>query len=131
MGTRSNIGIEYEDGSIKFVYCHWDGYPSNNGQILFDHYQTRSEVEALVALGEISSLGATPSSTKDYHTWRDGDLVVLETDHRDRAFQQEYCYIFSVKNDTWYVKGVEENLWYIRASKDFEGWMELEQALDI
>lgn len=29
MSTRSHICYENEDGSVKGVYCHYDGYPSN------------------------------------------------------------------------------------------------------
>jgi hypothetical protein len=56
MATRSRIGIENEDGSVSSVYCHWDGYPSNNGKILVDHYTDREKVKELIALGSISSL---------------------------------------------------------------------------
>lgn len=55
MGTRSAIGIELENGKIEAVYCHWDGYLSNNGRILLDHYD-REKTLALVALGDLSSL---------------------------------------------------------------------------
>ena len=27
MATRSRIAIELSDGTVKSVYCHWDGYP--------------------------------------------------------------------------------------------------------
>jgi hypothetical protein len=131
MGTRSNIGIEYEDGSVKFVYCHWDGYPSNNGEILFNNYHTKNDVEALVALGSISSLDSSPSSTKDYHTWRNEEIVIQEEDHRNKSYQEEYSYIFSVKDNTWYVKGAtEEKLWYIKDDDSYEGWVPLERVLD-
>ena len=39
MSTRSHIGIWNEDGSLDVIYCHWDGYPSYNGAVLFHHYQ--------------------------------------------------------------------------------------------
>ena len=56
MATRSRIGIENEDGTVSSVYCHWDGYPSNNGKILVEHYTDREKVKELIALGAISSL---------------------------------------------------------------------------
>lgn len=60
MSTRSYIVIEKKrESGEKFyegVYCHWDGYPSCNGQILFDHYKDRAKVEKLISLGDISSL---------------------------------------------------------------------------
>lgn len=57
MGTRSNIGIQHPDGSYDVIYCHWDGYPSNNGKILYEHYQDLNKIKKLIALGDISSLG--------------------------------------------------------------------------
>lgn len=38
MGTRSAIVLKREDGKYQGIYCHWDGYPSNNGKILFENY---------------------------------------------------------------------------------------------
>lgn len=56
MATRSRIGIENEDGTVSSVYCHWDGYPSNNGRILVAHYTDREKVKELISLGAISAL---------------------------------------------------------------------------
>lgn len=57
MGTRSDIIVQLKDDRWGRIYCHWDGYPSHNGRILFDHYKTQAKVEKLIALGDISSLG--------------------------------------------------------------------------
>lgn len=56
MGTRSNIGLQNEDGSYDIIYCHWDGYPSYNGRLLFEHYQDVKKIKKLIALGDLSSL---------------------------------------------------------------------------
>lgn len=57
MSTRSAIGIRLPNGSIKGVYCHWDGYLSYNGVILATEYQDKEKVLKLVNLGDLSSLG--------------------------------------------------------------------------
>ena len=57
MGTRSTIALEYADGTVDQIYCHWDGYLSNNGQILLQHYMDPFKVRELMDLGDISSLG--------------------------------------------------------------------------
>ena len=57
MGTRSTIALEYADGTVGQVYCHWDGYLENNGMILYKHYQDPFKVRELLDLGDISSLG--------------------------------------------------------------------------
>ncbi len=33
MSTRSSISIKTSKNDGKTIYCHWDGYPSNNGAI--------------------------------------------------------------------------------------------------
>lgn len=48
MGTRSNIGILYADGSVETIYCHWDGYFENNGLILYENYNSSELVKKLL-----------------------------------------------------------------------------------
>lgn len=56
MGTRSRIAVMHGE-VCKSVYCHWDGYLEHNGRILQEHYDS-AKANHLVALGDISSLGA-------------------------------------------------------------------------
>jgi hypothetical protein len=58
MGTRSTIAIENGDGTVTGIYCHWDGYLSHNGRILAENYTDEAAVRELIALGDLSSLGA-------------------------------------------------------------------------
>ena len=37
MATRSLIGLENQDGSINYVYCHYDGYPEYQLKMLLEH----------------------------------------------------------------------------------------------
>lgn len=62
MSTRSAIGIEMENGRIRWVYCHFDGYPAGVGKVLQDHYWTRKKVETLISKGFISILRGTIGS---------------------------------------------------------------------
>lgn len=57
MGTRSAIIVKVGN-KYKGIYCHWDGYPDGMGvgYHLFHHYATQEKVEALIALGDISTL---------------------------------------------------------------------------
>lgn len=57
MGTRSTIALEFADGTVGQVYCHWDGYLSHNGKILLNHYTDRNKLDMLICLGDVSSLG--------------------------------------------------------------------------
>lgn len=57
MATRSTIALEFADGTVQQVYCHWDGYIDNNGVILFENYKDPFKLRDLIDLGDISSLG--------------------------------------------------------------------------
>ena len=59
MGTRSTIALEYADGTVEQVYCHWDGYLAHNGHILQNHYSNPFILRDLIDLGDISSLRPT------------------------------------------------------------------------
>ena len=56
MGTRSTIALEYADGTVGQVYCHWDGYLEHNGMILYKHYSDPFKLRQLMDLGDLSSL---------------------------------------------------------------------------
>lgn len=58
MATRSRIGIDNPDGTITSIYCHFDGYPEGVGRVLAEHYTDEGKIRALLALGDISVLGA-------------------------------------------------------------------------
>ena len=57
MGTRSTIALEFADGTVEQVYCHWDGYLEHNGKILRDYYSNPFILRDLIDMGDISSLG--------------------------------------------------------------------------
>jgi hypothetical protein len=57
MATRSNI-IVATSSKYRKIYCHWDGYISGNGKILFEHYNSQERAEELVKEGDMSSLEA-------------------------------------------------------------------------
>lgn len=85
MGTRSIIGIESQDGSIKAIYCHWDGYPTHNGAILAEHYTDREKVHQLMELGDLSSLAEEIGEKHDFDWNRiefDGDFEAYSKDPR-------------------------------------------------
>ena len=111
MATRSNIAYKTAEGKIRSVYCHWDGYPEHNGKILMDHYTDQAKIEALVALGSISSLGAELGEKQDfddrstqkddwtlaYHRDRGEELVVSEYEDVPSwvADMEEYAYLWN------------------------------------
>jgi hypothetical protein len=130
MGTRSTIAIENADGSVTGIYCHWDGYLSNNGRILQDHYTDEAKVRELIALGDLSSLDAEIGVKTDFNNAAKGQCVAYGRDrgetgcearsaHNWRQFVtengQEYDYLF-----------VPGKGWHVRY---FEGWENAERSL--
>jgi hypothetical protein len=67
MGTRSTIAIQNTDGTVTGIYCHWDGYLNHNGDILQKFYTTEEKVRALIALGDLSSLGEQIGTAHDFN----------------------------------------------------------------
>ncbi len=57
MGTRSTIAMKKPEGGIVGIYCHWDGYPAHNGEILNTYYTDTDTIAKLIGLGDLSSLG--------------------------------------------------------------------------
>lgn len=111
MGTRSTIALEFADGTVQQVYCHWDGYLAHNGKILAEHYMDPFKVRALIDLGGFSSLEVTPESTADTaYTQRGEDLDINKYKNTDEYFdcsqQEEYDYILRNVNGvaTWFVR---------------------------
>jgi hypothetical protein len=118
MGTRSTIAIENADGTVTGIYCHWDGYLSNNGQILQESYTDEASVRELIALGDLSSLGETLGTKHDfdnaprnecnaYGRDRGEKDCAARTEHNWRQFiaenGQEYDYLFT-PGAGWQVK---------------------------
>ena len=127
MGTRSKIAIEDQDGKVRSIYCHWDGYPSHHGPILLEHYTTQEKVESLIELGAISSLAQeteipegvahsfdnpTKGIVVAYHRDRKEDLAI-ESHSNVEAFVksdvQQYGYVFTAAGEWLFVNGHKDS----------------------
>jgi hypothetical protein len=110
MGTRSTIALEYADGTVEQVYCHWDGYLEHNGKILRDHYMNPFKVKQLLALGGFSSLTETVEGTAATAYTQRGEECRIEkfNDYEDYAKNHQYEeYDYILRNidgkATWFV----------------------------
>ena len=95
MATRSNIAYKTPEGKIRSVYCHWDGYPAHNGEMLVRNYQQARKIAQLVELGQISSLGEdvfpTPNSGHSFDSPEEGVTVFYGRDRGEKLVgTQEY-----------------------------------------
>ena len=105
MATRSTIAIEAADGTVKQVYCHWDGYLDHNGKLLLTHYSDAAKAAALVALGSISSLRAEVGEKHDFSGNEGRENRWTTAYHRDRGEDHdvhEFANFEAYRNDHQY-----------------------------
>ena len=129
MATRSIIA-KLDDKGVQAIYCHNDGYLSNNGKILDQHYQNEVKVDNLIAQGDASSLKDTIKDTIFYHRDRGEDnkeAVNLnnETKLLEHAFEScdaEVVYMFAY--GSWYVYDNSDKI----GNSSYQ-FIELEEAL--
>ena len=72
MATRSTIALEFADGTIGQVYCHWDGYLAHNGKMLQEYYSNPFILRDLIDLGDISSLRPTVGTKHPFSQFDNG-----------------------------------------------------------
>ena len=125
MGTRSTIALEFADGTVQQVYCHWDGYLDHNGTILAKHYSDPFVLRDLIDLGGFSSLRETVEATAETaYTQRGEDLRINKfkdiQDYRENVYSEEYDYILCPRND--------KAQWFVRSYATEGNWIPLEMA---
>ena len=130
MATRSTIALEFADGSVGQVYCHWDGYLSHNGKILVEHYQDPFKLQKLIDLGDLSVLHAELGEKHDFNDYDEVNCTFYGRDRGDgvdaRYFKnfdeykanhqyEEFEYVLRTDGN-WYVSGSDVNrfCWYAR-----------------
>ncbi len=102
MATRSLIGIKLDNNIIKTIYCHWDGYPEHNGQLLVNNYTSPMQVEMLIEGGDLSSLGETIELSNPYSRRGDSWELIqpreVDMEHLNAVAYEcnaEYVYVFN------------------------------------
>lgn len=109
MATRSNIGILNQDGTVSYIYCHFDGYLEHNGAILNEHYTTEGKVRMLMELGDLSVLGENIGEKQDFENRVKGTCLAYGRDRGESNTEaktidyfeytkgdlEEYIYLFT------------------------------------
>ena len=128
MATHSFIAQERFDGSFEGVYCHWDGHPTGNGEILMKHYSDPAKVAYLLSFGSMSCLGADIGEQHSFEDQTDGSMTTFygrdrgETDVGSERFDTiedliltalnwecEYIYVQKA-NGWWFTERTSEYL---------------------
>lgn len=138
MSTNANIAKLNEDGTVKSIYVHWDGYPTHTGKKLIENYETAEKLETLLAIGDLSQIEASPDCPEGhtYETSVDGycvaygrdrgedgaDAVISESvkEYNSDQAHQEFNYLFV--DGTWFLNdnGELEELTPLRATYDHD-----------
>ena len=87
MATRSYIGIRNLDASVSYIYCHFDGYPGGVGMILANHYTDIDKVNALMKLGDLSTLGPEIGEKQNFNDYNNLNKDWCLAYGRDRGEQ--------------------------------------------
>jgi hypothetical protein len=103
MSTRSNIAIENRNGSITSLYCHYDGYLSNNGKILAEHYSDPKKVRELFSGNGFRSLTTDPKDLDRYEGADDKYEHRTEYSFVDASDSLFIEYLYLYKDGRWYV----------------------------
>ena len=155
MATRSTIALEFADGTVQQVYCHWDGYLANNGKLLLENYMDPFKVRDLIDLGDISSLRPEIGVAHPFSKW-DTEMTPAEyeaqfanmttfygrdrnesgvgpkkfADFQDYAVNhqpEEYEYILRTDGN-WYVQFYKSGENYVLLTEAFEMEKETEEV---
>lgn len=124
MSTNALISVmtknSHNEDIYKTIYCHWDGYLSHLGAILFKNYNTAELADALVSLGDASCIEEklTPTGEHSFDKPENGVCVFY---HRDRGedwgntkprelwaveFRKDnkFVYTYLFKDNAWHYK---------------------------
>lgn len=109
MGTRSSIAILNDDGIIRSIICHYDGYIHHCGDILYHNYDNECKINELIMYGGILHL-KNISSINEYVN---GGWLTFEKHENIESWVNHYSYVeyyYIFINGEWYVKsGVSDN----------------------
>jgi len=91
MATRSTFAMKTEEGKVRAIYCHWDGYVDYAGKILSNNYTTSAAVKQLIDLGDLSCVREEIGSQHNFDAKFGDEPELPMTDnwclayHRDRG----------------------------------------------
>ena len=114
MATRSRIGILNEDKmTVQSIYCHWDGFLSNNGKLLNEHWTDGPLVKELINRGDMASLGTSLEETQFYGEGKEFPPASEARSHsliRWVDSGHDYEYLFTPSLGTWSYRNAGEDI---------------------
>lgn len=140
MSTRSFIAKQIDEDKYLTIYCHGDGYPSHNGALLIDHYNSEEKVDELLKLGDLSHLekniNLDPSKPHgfDYDKRQDDVVVAYGRDRGDTGTEADIYSLAELDDpNNWtdyvYIFNKENGWKYFKSGHSKEGLRDIEEDL--
>lgn len=115
MATRSLIGYVTEEGSVRYNYCHFDGYPNGVGKELLRKYNTAEAVEALIQYeirslnheGEVEYFEEDVSMSDAPRTSPDAEFFLKDFSY----FGTDFHYLLT--DEGWLISSESEDIEYL------------------
>jgi len=123
MSTHAFIGLEKRDGSVSFIYVHYDGFPRNMAPMLTQNWAELARVKKLLSKGDLLGVKATlrqchrigtpPFKDKPQHADTVEDFTTIA-----RGLGGSYAYLFRASG--WEMFDADTKMW-VPASARLQG----------
>jgi hypothetical protein len=137
MGTRSTIALEFADGTVQQVYCHWDGYLDHNGKILAKHYSDPFKLRELIDLGDLSSLAPSIGTQHEFSKAPEGECTFYKRDRSESGCEAkkfknfvDYVANHQFEEYEYILRNIDGNaVWFVCDHGEY--YMPLAEALEL
>jgi hypothetical protein len=105
MSTHALIAKKDHDGTVRSVYCHYDGFPQHTGQILRDCYNDPAVIDIVMNFGNLKFI--TPHVS-------DIEFYVIDSRIDERALSHPGAKSFlnyGLKSDSDFLYLFEQDRW--------------------
>jgi hypothetical protein len=120
MSTRSTIALEFADGSVSQVYCHFDGYLDGVGDDLVRGYSDPFELRELIDGGDMSCIGEPYTDRGESYEDNAARRYQNVDEYFNECYQEEYDYILRPVNG--------KATWFVRCYATNGGWVTMDEA---
>lgn len=115
MATNCSINVKTKNNEILSIYVHNDGYPEHMVRTLYEYYDSLKKAEAIVALGDLSSLNKRlePIGDHTFSNFETGTTIAYGRDRGEKGTKarklsnidqiiSEYKFNYYYEDSNWY-----------------------------
>jgi hypothetical protein len=111
VSTHSYIGMEKADGSVSFIYCHFDGYPAHQVPLLTQNWTVREDIEALLKRGDINGLGIDLQACELIDEVNEDSKIDSVQEYGEFASSLRGSYTYLYTGGSWKMHDRSSNAW--------------------